>query len=263
MRNTSNATSRDGTRIAWDLVGDGPPLVLIEPAGHFRKLSAFADLVPRLTARFRVCQYDRRGRGESGDHRPYQVEREVEDLAALVDALGGSAFVYAYSSGPLLALHASARGVPLAGMVLLEPPLPAEFREDPDPLTGQLEALVERGRHEDAVALFHESIGVPPEIIESIRDTDRWSRMVEIAHTLAYDCRISDAMQPHVLESVRHPTLILSSVGSSNDLVSSVDSAINLVPGARHVALDGEWHSVDPVSVTNEIVAFITPLSRS
>jgi pimeloyl-ACP methyl ester carboxylesterase len=167
----SIATSRDGTPIAFERTGSGPPLILIEPAGHYRALSAFDDLLPLLASDFSVCRYDRRGRGESGDTPPYLPEREVEDLAALVEAHGGQAFLYGYSSGALLGLHAAARGVSFGGMVLLEPPLQDGAQDGPDPLTGELDALIRAGRGEDAVAHFHAAIGVPGEIVDGMRGT--------------------------------------------------------------------------------------------
>lgn len=178
MSRSSSVKSKDGTSISFDRTGSGPVLILIEPAGHYRALSAFDELVPLLAQDFTVCRYDRRGRGESGDTPPYRPEREAEDLEALVRKVGGHAFVYGYSSGALLALHATASGVPLAGVVLMEPPLQDETRENPDPLTGQLDELTKAGRDEDAVELFHSSIGVPDEMISDMRGTDRWLRMI-------------------------------------------------------------------------------------
>jgi pimeloyl-ACP methyl ester carboxylesterase len=255
MSRSSIARSRDGTPIAFEQTGSGPSLILIEPAGHSRGLSAFDDLVPLLAPDFTVCRYDRRGRGESGDTQPYAPEREVEDLAAVIGAMGGPAFVYGYSSGALLALHAAARGVPLAGMVLMEPPLQDGAVQGPDPLTGELDALIRARRNAEAVALFHASIGVPDEMIEDLRGTDRWARMVAIAPTLVYDCRLSDAMTPEVLASVAVPVLILDSDGSSDDLTGSAATAARLIPGARHKSLPGEWHIVAPALIAPEIRA--------
>src|SRR5690606_15335901 len=109
------------------------------------------------------------------------------------NALGGRAFLYGYSSGALLALHAAANGIPLNGMVLMEPPLQDGLPEGPDPLTEELDGLVMAGRHKDAVEHFNAAIGVPREIIDGMRETDRWRRMVGVAPTLVYDCRLSDA----------------------------------------------------------------------
>ncbi len=260
---SSMTTSRDGTPIAFECTGNGPALILIEPAGHYRGLSAFDDLVPLLAADFTVCRYDRRGRGESGDTLPYALDREVEDLAALVDAIGGMVFAYGYSSGALLALHAAARGVLLGGLVLMEPPLQDGAQEGPDPLTRELADLVRAGRNADAVAHFHATIGVPDEMVAGMRGTDRWTRMVGIAPTLVYDCCLSDAMGPDVLAAVSVPTLILDSEGSSDDLTGSAAAAARLIPGAGHKSLPGEWHVVAPDLIAREIKARLTPLAAA
>ncbi|MGL4236305.1 alpha/beta fold hydrolase [Tabrizicola sp.] len=263
MSRSTMTTSRDGTPIAFERTGSGPALILIEPAGHYRGLSAFDDLVPLLTSDFTVCRYDRRGRGESGDTLPYAPDREVEDLAALVDAIGGRAFAYGYSSGALLALHAAARGVPLGGLILMEPPLQDGAQEGPDPLTKELADLVRAGRNGDAVAHFHASIGVPEEMVTGMRGTDRWTRMVGIAPTLVYDCRLSDAMRPGVLAAASVPTLVLDSEGSSDDLTGSAATAARLIPGARHKSLPGEWHVVAPDLIAREIKAHLGPLATT
>lgn len=256
MSSSSSVKSRDGTLISFEAAGSGPVLILIEPAGHYRGLSAFDELVPLLTPDLTVCRYDRRGRGASGDTPPYAPDREVEDLAALLDAFGGRAFGYGYSSGALLALHAAARGVPLAGLVLMEPPLQDGIQDGPDPLTEQLDELVKANLNEDAVELFHTAIGVPDEVIVDMRCTDRWTRMVGVAPTLVYDCQLSDAMGPEVLGAVSVPTLILDSDGSSDDLTGSAASAARHIPGARHRSLPGEWHVVAPDLIAAEIKSF-------
>lgn len=256
-------TSKDGTPISFDRHGSGPPLILIEPAGHFRGSSALFELVPLLASDFTVYCYDRRGRGSSGDSLPYEPVREVEDLAALVNEAGGRAFVYGYSSGALLALHAAgARGASLMGLVLLEPPLRAEGQDGPDPLTGQLDQLVKAGRHEEAVELFHTSIGVPDEMMDELRSTERWRNMVGIAATLVYDCRLSDAMTPAILAAVDVPTLVLDSDGSSDDLSGSSAIAARLIPNARGKSLPGEWHVVAPELIASEIKRFLGPLRQ-
>jgi pimeloyl-ACP methyl ester carboxylesterase len=261
---TSTITlSRDGTPIAYELVGTGPRLILIEPAGQFRALSAFDSLAALLAPDFTVCRYDRRGRGESGDTAPYSPEREVEDLAALAGAIGGTAFVYGYSSGALLALHAAAARIGLAGMVLMEPPLREAGETEADPLTGQLAALVAAGRNEEAVACFHSAIGVPDEMMDEIRGSSRWAAMVEIAPTLVYDCRLSDAMNYSILAAIDVPVLVLDSQGSSDDLTGSAAIAARQIPGAQHRSLPGEWHVAAPELVAPEIAAFLKPLAQA
>ncbi|MGQ0849866.1 MAG: alpha/beta fold hydrolase [Actinomycetota bacterium] len=161
--------SADGTRIAFDRSGEGPAVILVEPAAHYREFSAFGGLVPLLSAEFTVYTYDRRGRGASSDTAPYAPDREVEDLAELIGEAGGSANVYGYSSGALLAMRAAARGLSISRLGLLEPPLRDEAAVTPDPLTTELSKLVAAGRNTDAVVHFHESIGVPSEFIDGMR----------------------------------------------------------------------------------------------
>jgi pimeloyl-ACP methyl ester carboxylesterase len=248
--------SSDGTRIAFDRVGDGPPLILIEAAGHYRGFSSFGGLVPLLSQELTVLTYDRRGRGESADTTPYAPEREVEDLAALIAEAGGSAHLYGYSSGALLAMHAAAHGLAVNRLALLEPPLQDDDAESPDPLTTELEELVAAGRNGDAVARFHESIGVPSELIAEMDSTPEWAKMVSVAHTLVYDCMISDATTPAVLRSVEAPTLVLDSEGSTDDLTGWAAAVASRLPRATHRSLAGEWHSVPDATLGRALLEF-------
>lgn len=239
-----SALSADGTRIALERVGDGPPLILVEAAGHYREVSSFAGLVPLLARDFTVYGYDRRGRGESADTLPYAPDREVEDLEAVIATAGGTASVYGYSSGALLALQAAAHGLQIPRLAVLEPPLRDDDAESPDPTTQRLIDLVDAGRRSDAVELFHESIGVPSEFIAQFRATPDWQKMVSIAHTLAYDCLISEATTPTMLRSVEAPTLVLDSQGSTDDLTGWAASVADQLPQGSHRSLPGEWHGV-------------------
>jgi predicted DNA-binding protein (MmcQ/YjbR family) len=174
-RAAQSVRSPDGTRIAFARVGSGPPVIMVEAALHYRDFSSFGGLLPLLSEKLTVYTYDRRGRGESTDTTPYAPEREVEDLAALIAEGGGSAHLYGYSSGALLALHAAAHGLPVNRLALLEPPLQNDDAESPDPLTMELAELVAAGRNSDAVARFHESIGVPSEFLAGMGSTPEWA----------------------------------------------------------------------------------------
>jgi pimeloyl-ACP methyl ester carboxylesterase len=244
MTTTSKVISSDGTTIAFDRSGDGPPVILVEAAGHYRDFSSFSGLVPLLSRDFAVFTYDRRGRGDSTDTTPYAPEREVEDLAALIAQAGGSAHVYGYSSGALLALHAAARGLPISRLALLEPPLQDGGEGTPDSLTTELARLVAAGRNRDAVEHFHRSIGVPAEFIAEMQSTPEWAKMESVAHTLVYDCVISDATTPALLSSVEVPTLVLDSEGSTDNLTGWAATVAGRLPRGSHRSLPGEWHTV-------------------
>jgi pimeloyl-ACP methyl ester carboxylesterase len=139
-------TSSDGTVIAYERAGTGPALVLVDPALGYREFDNVRALGERLAAQFTVYSYERRGRGRSGDTLPYAVEREIEDLAAVVAEAGGSANVYAFSSGGLLALQAAAVGVPIEKLVLMEPPIGADDDPAASAFTAEMSELVAAGR---------------------------------------------------------------------------------------------------------------------
>ena len=241
---SQSVRSADGTRIAFERSGVGPPVILVEPALHYREFSAFGGLVPLLSRDFTVYTYDRRGRGESSDTPPYTPEREVDDLEAVIAEAGAPAFVYGYSSGALIALRAAARGLPVARMALLEPPLQEEGTPVPDPLTLELGELLAAGRDGDAIEHFHRSIGVPDEFVSGMRQTDEWPRMESVAATLVYDCMISEATTLDLLREVKVPTLVLDSEGSSEDLTGWSATVAGRLPDATHRSLPGEWHTV-------------------
>src|SRR5918992_380946 len=158
---TRFAASRDGTRIAYHTVGSGPILLVVNGALGYRDMSFAKQLTNQLAKYFTVIDYDRRGRGESGDQRTYSVEREIEDIAALVEqAAGGPCYVFAQSSGAALALRAAAAGVSMKALVAYEPPYMIGNPEDrPAADYGErLGALIAAGRRDDAVKLFMRTV---------------------------------------------------------------------------------------------------------
>lgn len=256
---SATVTSRDGTVIAYERTGQGPALILIDAAGHYREFTSFADLIGLLASEFAVYHYDRRGRGGSTDIQPYAVAREVEDLAALIGEAGGSAFLYAFSSGGLLALHAAAAGLPIARMALLEPPIERdEDRSAQRAFTSELAKLVDSGRPEDAVEFYLTSIGVPDEIVEGMRKSAAWSAMESVAPTLAYDSLISEATSFDLLASVTVPTLVLDSEGSSDDLIGMAAAVAGALPNGAHRSLAGEWHGVPEEALAPVLIDFFT-----
>lgn len=252
------AESVDGTRIAYEAHGSGDALVLIEPPLRDRTSSAFTGLLPLLSQEFTVVCYDRRGRGGSTDTPPYGPAKEVEDLSAVINALGGPAHVYSYSSGALLALQGAAAGLPIRRLAVLEPPLHDAGHDftEPDPLTHELSELIGRDQRDEAILHFHRSIGVPEEYLEAMVSTPAWEEMRPMAHTLVYDCRISDATTPEVLAAVEVPTLVLDSTGSTENLSGWAATVASQLPDARHRSLPGEWHTVPDEVLAPVLVAF-------
>lgn len=243
-------TSRDGTRIAYQREGAGPPLILIDAAGHFRANSPLGELADLLIPHFTVYRYDRRGRGDSDDTPPYAPEREVEDLAALIAAANAPAALYGYSSGGLLALHAAAAGLDVRRLVLLEPPLSVDDEAGKRAFTAALGRLT----GVEAVTFFLTSIGVPEQLLAGMRDTPHWNAMVSVAHTLAYDSLLSEATGPAVLARVTTPALVLCSAGSTDDLAEMAATMAGLLPAAEQRGLPGEWHGV-PATVLAPVLA--------
>ena len=182
-------TSKDGTTIAFDRLGEGPAVILV--CGGSVDRTADADR-RGLASDFTVLNYDRRGRGDSGDTLPYAIEREVEDIEAVIDAAGGAANLWGSSSGAVLAMIAAANGVPVTKLALWEPPFILD--ENPRPPADQVaqyERMVAEGRRGDAAEYFMSKVvGMPAEFVAQARNQPWWASQEAIAHTLAYDARI-------------------------------------------------------------------------
>ena len=241
--------SKDGTAIAFDRVGEGLPIILV--VGAFNDRATGAPLAAALQDRFSVITYDRRGRGDSGDTPPYAVEREVEDLQAIIEEVGGSASVFGYSSGAVLSLMAAARGLAITRLALYDLPLSAESAriERPEDLAARLADLVEADRRGDAVALFQtEGVGLPSEVVAQLRQAPFWPALEAMAHTLVYETEIvGDGSLPvDVAASVAVPTLAIAG-GESFPFMRETPSALAAVmPDARARVLEDQSHDIVP-----------------
>ncbi|MBB5790094.1 alpha/beta fold hydrolase [Jiangella mangrovi] len=238
------ARSPDGTPIAVRRSGDGPALVMVDPAGAFHGLRPMAGAVPALARRFTVHTYDRRGRGDSGDAPDYAPEREVEDLAAVVELAGGDAYVYGFSSGCAVALRAAAAGLPVPRVALLEPPFQVDEPDDVE-FTAELRRLIERGERGAAVEFFNRGVGVPDEFIAQLREHPAWPGLEAMAHTFLYDVAVTASMTSDLLGSVKAPTLVLNSDGSDDYLRGAARDVASRLPAAEHREVPGDWHGVD------------------
>jgi pimeloyl-ACP methyl ester carboxylesterase len=240
-------TSTDGTAIAYQQTGTGPSLVLV--VGAFCDRSSTASLATLLAPHFTVYEYDRRGRGASGDGEDYSVDREIDDLAALIRAAGGSALVYGHSSGAALALEAAARGVPISGLVAYEPPYTAaeDGTGGSEELLEGVRARIGAGDRDGAAALFLQISGTPPEVITMLQQGPGWSRMRELAPALVHDLTLcSGGVVPgERLARIGVPTVTMSGGASPEWAGRACATVAAAVPGARHVVLDGQTHAVD------------------
>lgn len=257
----SKVTSRDGTTIAFERSGYGPALVLVDGASCYRDFGPMRPLAEMLAPHFTVYAYDRRGRGESGDTAPYAVDREVEDLAALIAEAGGSAYVYGMSSGACLALDAAASGLPITKLALYEPPFTVEGGADPqqkEDETRRLNELLSAGRRGDAVELFM-SFFMPAEMIAEMRNQPVWPMFEAIAPTFGYDIAITgDGTVPRDRAAkVGAPALVVTGEHSSDELRKAAEATAEAIPGARCQILEGQSHEVAPEALAPVLTEFL------
>jgi pimeloyl-ACP methyl ester carboxylesterase len=259
-------TSRDGTPIAFDRLGDGPPVIVV--CGAMCDRALMRPTAEELAKHFTVFNYDRRGRGDSGDTAPYAVEREIEDIGALINEAGETASVYGHSSGAGLVLHAAAHGLPIAKIVLHDPPYASDSDEEARRISREygenLKAVLSEDRRGDAVELFMTMVGMPQEMIEGMRHTPRWAELEAIAPTLAYDSEVMgdisrDGTIPVDQASrVTVPAFVLTG-GADYPWMTDVGRRLaDVMPNGQHRVLEGQEHAVPPevlVPVLDEVFA--------
>jgi len=246
-------TSRDGTKIAFDKVGKGPAVILVAGALCARLSWSGAGLSKLLAPQLTVYNYDRRGRGDSGDTPPYAVEREIDDIEALVDDAGGQASLYGHSSGACLAMEAAAKlGGKIAKLAMYEAP----YNNDADAQTAwneylkELGRLLAAGRRGDAVALFMKYVGTPEAQIEGMRHAAMWPAFEAIGPTLAYDhvgVMGTIASVPVArAASVSVPALVMNGSASPPFMHETARALSRAMPRAQLHTLEGQRHDVSP-----------------
>jgi pimeloyl-ACP methyl ester carboxylesterase len=238
-------TSADGTRIAYERAGSGHPIVFA--SGAFNDHHTCAPLAERLAGDFTVVTYDRRARGASGDTRPYAMEREVDDLAALIETVGGAAAVFGFSSGALLAVYAAALKAPITGLALYEAPFAVDSWPDradryQPSLPARLDDLVRQGRGGDAVALFQsEGIGLPAEMVAWIRTSPMFPALEAIAQSTVYDATITAAyaVPDPALTAVQVPSLVMNGAATWPGLAQAARALAAALPEGRYQEIPG------------------------
>jgi len=258
MRTT---TSADGTTIAFDQEGHGPAIIMV--VGAFNTRRTTAPLAAVLQDRFKVINYDRRGRGDSEDTPPYAVEREIDDIEALIAEAGGSAAVFGYSSGATLALRGAAHGLAISKLVLYDAPFLVDDSYPPPPadFADQLAELISAGRRGDAVELYQRvAVGIPEEVIVQMRHAPFRPAMEAIAHTLVYDVKITGdlTLPTELLSKISTPTLVIHGEKSPPIMHGAARELAAQLPDATSQMLQGEGHDISPEATGTLLAEFLS-----
>lgn len=254
--------SADGTAIAYDQMGMGPAVILVDGALGYRAFGFMEQLATQLSPHFTVITYDRRGRGESTDTQPFALEREIEDIEALINEAGGQAYVYGISSGAALAFEASIKlGHKMKKLALYEAPYDSDdarrlaFRT----YRKQLDEVLAEGRPGDALGLFMLFVGMPPEHLEGARRQPMWPMWEAVAHTLPYDAAAlgEDASVPtEKAARVTVPTLVMDGSASFPFMHPTAVALAKAIPSGKHRTLEGQTHEVEAHVLAPVLVEF-------
>lgn len=260
------AHSNDGTTIAYDLGGHGPALILVDGAMAHRGYMGSRQLAEELTRYFSVVSYDRRGRGESTDTTPYAVEREIEDLDRLIDAVGAPVGLYGFSSGAVLALRAAAAlGEKVGKLALHEPPFHSgdeQASQEFAAFADQMSWLLREGRSGDAVTLFLSGM-LPPDMLERMKQGPEWPAMEAVAHTLDYDNAVmgNGAVPLEAARAVTVDTLVLDGSESPPFKHEAAEALARALPRGRRKTFEGHMTLVPPDVLAPELEAFFRSTS--
>jgi pimeloyl-ACP methyl ester carboxylesterase len=247
-------TSKDGSRIAYDRYGSGPAVILVGGALSYRKFKKMEELARLLADRCTVINYDRRGRGDSTEVQPFAVEREIEDIAALIEAEGGSAALWGWSSGGALALRAAATGISVTRLSVYEVPfIVTPGAKHPTPDYGErLDELVAAGDRSGAVKHFmRNAMGIPAPFVALMRLSPMWKGLKATAHTLPYDWAALGALTMYGAPlnseewvSVKVPTLVVHGAKSPDVLQEGSRALAEVLPNAELRELQGVSHNL-------------------
>jgi pimeloyl-ACP methyl ester carboxylesterase len=253
-------TSNDGTRIAYEKTGQGPDLIII--GGSLGDHRFYIPLAQELAKNFTVYNFDRRGRGESGDTPPYVVEREIDDVAALIAEAGQPVFVYGHSAGSALALRAAAAGLAIAKLALADPPYRRHSTDDDAARARQAEeaakiqAFHERGDHRGAASFFLSGFGLPTEVVEQMLDSSAGEEVIDSARALPYDyAMVGDNLVPDDLAAAAAiPTMILA----AETALGTAEALEAIMPSARVQPMRASAHELAPTEIASVLVPFFS-----
>lgn len=256
--------SKDGTTIAVDRIGSGPALVFVDGAMCYRTSGPSRPMAEPLAGHFTVFTYDRRGRGDSTDAAHYDVQREVEDLEAVIEDAGGRAVVFGVSSGAALALEAASRGVAIQKLALYEAPFIVDASRPPlpDDFVSRLDAAIASGKNGEAVKMFMKVVGVPAIFIMLMRVMPVWSKLTAIAHTLRYDFAVVSPFQKgQPLPATRWngatmPTLVMDGGKSPAWMRNAMRTLAGVLPNASYRTIEGQTHMVKPKALAPPLIEF-------
>lgn len=266
IKSMQSVKSKDGTLIAYDRSGEGPAVILVDGALQYRAFDqGMAKLGELLASHFSAIHYDRRGRGDSGDTLPYSLEREIEDIEALIDAEGGKASVYGISSGACLALEAALQlGNKVKKLALYEAPYSLEGWTENianwHEYTKDLKQLLSEDRKADAVGRFMKLVGATDEAIAGIRQVPDWLKWEAVATTLVYDAAAmgQDGVAPLARASqLKVPTLVMAGGASEWPIMRDTAEALaKAIPNSTHRVLDGQTHEVSGEVLAPVLIEF-------
>jgi len=260
--NMDEVSSKDFTVIAYDKIGQGPVVILVDGALAYRSFSPMPELAKLLSTDFTVVTYDRRGRGDSGNNKPYAVDREIEDIEALIDATGGSAYLYGVSSGGCLVLEAA---IKLSGKVKKLAVYEAPYNSDETALkdwrkyTNQLMKFLAENRRGDSVSLFMAFVGTHLDQIDGMRKTPMWSMLEAVAPTLAYDASAMGMDRKVPVERVSHitaSTLVMHGGEGAPFMKQTALTLSKVIPNAKFRTIEGQTHAVASEVIAPFLIEF-------
>ena len=261
----TTVTSADGTRIAYETIGSGPALILVDGAMCYRDFGPARDLAKALADEYTVFIYDRRGRGASGNTQPWSADREIDDLAALLEAAGGQAYLLGVSSGAVLAADAAAKHPGFTRLALYEPPFIVDHTRAPRDatFTADTEALIARGDRSGALKKFMTHVGMPALMVTVMSLTPPWKKLKAVAHTLPYDLHIlgttgsGKPLDPARWAGATMPALVMDGGKSPQYMRNAARAMSEALPKADYQTLPGQTHMVKAAAIAPALKEFL------